>query len=114
MVIPYIGELDNRSVDAFLIYQSNVYLSPYIGEQYILSPIADCDIAVPSINAVYDLYSFMYSDALAAVFKIFLSANFCFLYCSVYLKAINRYSGFFLIHILQHNIYDVVIILGIA
>ena len=69
MVIPYIGEIDNRSVDAFPIYLSNVYISPYIGEQYIPSPIADCDIAAPYIDAVYDLSSFTYLDALAAVLK---------------------------------------------
>ncbi len=69
MVIPYIGEIDNRSVDAFPIYRSNVYISPYIGEQYTPSPIVDCDIAVPCIDGVYDLSSFTYSDALAAVLK---------------------------------------------
>lgn len=56
----------------------------------------------------------MYSDALAAVFKFFHSPDLCFLYRSVYLKAKNRYSGFFLTHILQHKTYDAVIILGIA
>lgn len=69
MVIPYIGEVDNRLVDAFPIYRSKIYISPYIGEQYIPPSIADCDIAAPCINEVYDLSSFTYSDALAAVLK---------------------------------------------
>lgn len=95
MVIPYIGDIDIRSVDAFPIYRSNVYISPYIGEQYIPSPIADCDIAAPCINEVYDLSSFTYSDALAAVFEIFRQANSVFLIHLGFLKAKIRAATVF-------------------
>lgn len=54
MVIPYIDEIE---------------LSPNIWEQYIPLAVIGCDIVVLYIEAVYDLNSYTYSDALAAVLK---------------------------------------------